>query len=171
VSNFPFGSSVSHPYTSQIHPAHVCPLSGPGTRPGIRPVIQDDQRRNWPSVSWFPVAFRRTGIRLLSRPDPLRNSTSLTVGLPTSTINGWTSTGFPRSPRMRTDRGGCLLYPGAVVSPRPEINLPPGTRCFPTASPTPPSPSFIPGGSQSRGINEGSRDSPVRSSFRPYPPG
>ena len=166
-----FSAGIRVSLSSQAHLPHVSTLSGPGTRPGIRPVIQDGQRRNWPSMPWFPVAFRRTGIRLLSHPVPLRNSASLTVGLPTGTITGWTSTGFPRSPRVRPDRGGCLLYPGAVVSSRPEINLPPGTRCFPAASPTPPSPSFIPGGSQSRGINEGSRHSPVRSSFRPYPPG
>jgi hypothetical protein len=122
-------------------------------------------------VSRFPVAFRRTGIRLLSRPVPLRNSASLTVGLPTVATDGRTSTGFPRFPRVRPDRGGCLLYPGAVVSTRSERNVPTGTRCFAAASPTPPPQPFIPGGSQSRGINGGSRDSPVRSSFRPYPPG
>jgi hypothetical protein len=78
---------------------------------------------------------------------------------------------FPRFPRVRPDRGGCLLYPGAVVSSRPERSVPTGTCCFPAANPKPPPQSFIPGGPQSRGINGGSHNSPVRSSFRPYPPG
>src|SRR5918912_236221 len=45
-------------------------------------------------LPWFPVAFRRTGIRLLSRPLPLRNSASLTVGLPTAQLTVGPQRGF-----------------------------------------------------------------------------
>lgn len=44
--------------------------------------------------------------------------------------------GFPRSTRVRYDRGGCPLYPGAVVSVRANGSGPPGTCRFSTASPT-----------------------------------
>lgn len=101
---------------------------------------------------------------------PPRTSASLTVGLPAATFRGRTSTGFPRCTRMRPDRGGRLLDPGAMVSTRQERNVPTGTRRFPAASPTPPPQQPSAGARQSRGINEGSPDSPVRSSSRPWPP-
>ena len=83
----------------------------------------------------FPVAFRRTGIRLLDHPVPATEF-RLPYGRPTSL--GWTATGFPRCTRMRPDRGGRLLDPGATVSTRREGNVPAGIRRFPAASPTPP---------------------------------
>jgi hypothetical protein len=89
---------------------------------------------------------------------------SLTVGLPTL---GSTATGFLRCTRMRPDRGGRLLDPGA---PRQEGNVSAGIRRFPAASPTPPPKQPSAGARQSRGINEGSPYSPVRSSSRPWPP-
>jgi hypothetical protein len=68
-------------------PDHVSTLSSPGTRPGIRPVIHDDQLEGPALLSWFPAAFRppafaswsscaRPGVGLSSRsayrprPDP-----------------------------------------------------------------------------------------------------
>jgi hypothetical protein len=98
---------------------------------------------------------------------PLRDSASLTVGLPAL---GWTATGLPRCTRMRLDRGGRLLDPGAMVSTRRERNVPAGIRRFPAASPAPPPKQPSAGARQSRGINEGSPYSPVRSSSRPWPP-
>ena len=71
---------------------------------------------------------------------------------------------------MRPDRGGRLLDPGAMVSTRREGNVPAGIRRFPAASPTPPPKQPSAGARQSRGINEGSPYSPVRSSSRPWPP-
>ncbi len=82
----------------------------------------------------------------------------------------WTATGFPRCTRVRPDRDGRLLDPGAMVSPRREGNVPAGIRRFPAASPTPPPQQPSAGARQSRGINEGSPYSPVRSSSRPWPP-
>jgi len=38
-------------------PDHVSALSRPGTRPGIRPVIQDDRLEGAILMSWFPAAF------------------------------------------------------------------------------------------------------------------
>jgi len=119
-------------------------------------------------VSRFPAAFRPPAFAscaILSRRGVLPSSRSAYQPM------GWTSTGFPRSARMSPDRGGCLLDPGAVVPTRSERNIPTSTCRFPAASPTPLPPATIRRGPQSRGINEGSRDSPVRSSSRPYSPG
>ena len=154
-------------FSSQTHLAHVSTLSGPGNcpYPASYPgrLVKGTSHR-------APVSccLSATGIGFLGHPDPPRNSASLTVGLPAT---GWTTTGFPRSARMRPDRGGCLLYPGAVVPTWPERNVPASTRRFPAASPEPLPPSAIRQGPQSRGISEGSRNSPVRSSSRPYSPG
>jgi len=120
----------------------------------------------------FPAALRRAGIRFLDHPvlDHPVPATEFSVphGRPTSL--GWTATGFPRCARMRPDRGGRLLDPGAMVSSQREGNVPAGIRRFPAASPTPPPQQPSAGARQSRGINEGSPDSPVRSSSRPWPP-
>ena len=59
------------------------------------------------------------GIRFLDHPVPLEISAFLTVGLPsTDSRRRGPQPGFPRSARVRHDRGGCPLYPGAVVSSR-----------------------------------------------------
>ena len=75
-----------------------------------------------------------TGIRFLGRPVPARDSAFLTVGLPArQQLSGRTPTGFPRSTRTRYDRGGCPLYPGTAVLPRPT----PNPRPAPAASQRP----------------------------------
>src|SRR4029450_174685 len=78
--------------------------------------------------------------------------------------------GFPRSTRVRPDRGGCPLYPGAVVSTRPDRNDPVGTRCFPAASPATPLQPPITGIRSHETSIKGSQRSPVRSSSRPWLP-
>jgi hypothetical protein len=115
----------------------------------------------------FPSPFGAPAFACWTVLFPLRDSASLTVGLPAL---GWTATGLPRCTRMRPDRGGRLLDPGAMVSTRREGNVPAGIRRFPAASPTPPPKQPSAGARQSRGINEGSPYSPVRSSSRPWPP-
>jgi hypothetical protein len=82
-----------------------------------------------------------------------------------------TPTGLPRSARTSCDRGGRPLYPedgGALPGLRDVLSrrLPlDGGQSFD------PAPASHRQGSASRGINEGSSDSPVRSSPRLWPPG
>jgi hypothetical protein len=112
----------------------------------------------------FPLPFgcRRS---LLGHPIPAEE-----LGPPCGRLTGQdvparTSTGLPRSARVSYDRGGCPLYPddgGAhpglsrVLSRR--LPLPSGQSFTPLQHP-------ILRGCASRGINEGSSNSPVR----PFP--
>ena len=60
-----------------------------------------------------------TGIRFLGilfPPGGFRHSLRLAYR---SAEAARTLSGFPRSARVRNDRGGCLLYSGAAVSSRP----------------------------------------------------
>ena len=122
-------------------------------------------------MSRFPVAFRlpafasrssdaRRGIRLSSRSAyrPARGRAGPRRGY--------------RVPHARAATGvGALYTPGTVVL------LPAGARARPAPAaprrpvPDDPAPTFHPRGCASRGINEGSSNSPVRSSPRPRPPG
>ena len=122
-------------------------------------------------MSRFPAAFRRpaTGVRFSIILFPPRDWAFLTVGLPAQ--GGRTQTGLPRSARTSYDPGG--------------PSIPRGRRCSPRSGgrpqPAPAAPrrlvlqprSNIPscGGLLERGINEGSSNSPVRSSPRLWPPG
>jgi hypothetical protein len=121
-------------------------------------------------VSRLPVAFplpafatrssdARRGVRLSSR--------SAYRARPPAR----TSTGLPRSARTSFDRGGCPLYPedgGAHPGLRDVLSrrLP-----LPSGQSFDPAPASHRQGSASRGINEGSSNSPVRSSPRLRPPG
>ena len=104
VSNLPFGASVSADDSSKAHQAHVSSLSRQAFA-CIQPVIRDSRRRHSPVV---PVSccLSAAGIRFLGLPVPPRDCSFLTIGLPVTAHGAGTSTGFPRSPRMRTDRGG-----------------------------------------------------------------
>jgi hypothetical protein len=75
-----------------------------------------------------------------------------------------TPTGLPRSARTSCDRGGCPLYPedGGALPGRGTCSA--GACRSTAASPDHPAAASHRQGSASRGINEGSRDSPVRSS-------
>jgi hypothetical protein len=101
VSNLPFGSDVSGRSSSQAHLHHVSLLSQPGTRPGIRPVIQG--RLFGGATTSVPVSCRlsATGIRFLGILFPPRDWALLTVGLPTHLEMRRTRTGFPHIARMR----------------------------------------------------------------------
>ena len=91
------------------HPDHVSALPSPGTRPGIRPVMRDDQLEGLVLLSRFPVAFRLPALAFWSSCSRPGSWALLTVGLP---ANGRTPTGFPRFARTSCDRGGCPLYSG-----------------------------------------------------------
>jgi hypothetical protein len=93
--------------STQAHPTHVSTLSGPGST-RIRPVIRGGQRRNRPAAS-VSRRLSAIGIGFLGHPVPAGE-----LGLPHGRLTGRglharTPTGFPRSTRMRYDRGGCPL--------------------------------------------------------------
>jgi hypothetical protein len=69
------------------------------------------------------AVFGMTGVCFLGILFPAEDSAFLTVGLPARPQAARTLTGFPCSARMRYDRGGCLLYSGAVVSSRSTLGL------------------------------------------------
>src|SRR6266545_1999516 len=114
----------------------------------------------------FPSPFGMPALACWTILFPPRSSAPLTLGLP-ATAAGRTSTGLPRCPRVRPNRVGRLLDLGAMVSTRQERSVPAGIRHITAASPEPPPQQPSAGDPQSRGINEGSPYSPVRSSSRP----
>jgi hypothetical protein len=121
-------------FASQAHLSTSAPLSRPGHRaryPASYPATM--AWRSHSRLCWFPVGFRPAGIRFLDILFPPENSALLTVGLPTATRAARTLSGFPCSARMRCDRVGCLLYPGAAVSSRSAQPL----RSAPAASQRP----------------------------------
>src|SRR6266516_2549986 len=68
--------------SSQAHLTHVGTLSGPGTRPDIRPVGSGSPAEEPAHRPGFPVAFRPTGVRFLGHPVPPGSYAFLTVGRP-----------------------------------------------------------------------------------------
>jgi hypothetical protein len=98
--------------SSQAHLTHVSAFAGPG-RARIRSVMRGDQRRCWPSA---PVSrcLSATGVGFLGHPVPAGE-----LGLPHGRLTGRlrvrTSAGFPRSTRVRYDRGGCPLNSGTAM--------------------------------------------------------
>jgi hypothetical protein len=141
----------SHPVSSQLS---WRPLEARGVPPG------------------FPLPFGRW--RSLLGPSCPAGDLRLPYGRPTktSTRRLGPQPGFPRSTRVRYDRGGCPLYPGAVVSTRATRNEPLGTRRFPTASPTALLRQPIDRASAvTRHQPRVHSRSPVRSSPRPWLPG
>jgi len=81
-----------------------------------------------------------------------------------------TSMGLPRSARMSYDRGGCPLYPEDDGAHPGRGTCSTGACRSTAASPSIPATSNPSTGAPLRGINEGSSNSPVRSSPHPQPP-
>ena len=135
VSNLPFGWGGLISISVQ---RLTCPrqrlFRGPGTGPGIQPVIQ--QTMAWRSHSrlcWFPVGFRPPAFASWTSCSRQRIPLSSRSAYRPATRTARTLSGFPCSARMRCDRVGCLLYPGAAVSSRPAQPL----RSAPAASQRP----------------------------------
>jgi hypothetical protein len=122
-------------------------------------------------VSRFPAAFRPPAFASRSSDSRRGAGPSSRSAYRTRQRRARTPTGLPRSARTSCDRDGCPLYPedgGALpgLGDVPSRRLPLlGGQSFH------PAPASHRQGSASRGINEGSRDSPVRSSPRLWPPG
>jgi hypothetical protein len=108
--------------SSQAYLTHVSTLSGPG-RARIRPVMRGGQRRRWSSA---PVSrcLSATGVGFLGHPVPAGE-----LGLPHGRLTGVfrrrTPTGFPRSTRVRYDRGRCPLNSGTAMLSRLTMGVQP----------------------------------------------
>jgi hypothetical protein len=116
-SNLPFGSGGPGRIASPAHLPHVSALSRPGTRPGIRPVMQHPRQEDRDSGAGFLLPFGRRR-SLLGHPVPPGACAPLTIGLPRRPKAARTRAGFPCSARVRRGRG-------RVPS------LPRGPRCLP----------------------------------------
>ncbi len=108
--------------SSQAHLTHVSTLAGPGIA-RIRPVMRGDQRRCWPSA---PVSrcLSATGVGFLGHPVPA-GELGLPYGRLTGRCRARTPAGFPRSTRVRYDRGGCPLNSGTAMLSRLTMGLQP----------------------------------------------
>jgi hypothetical protein len=121
-------------------------------------------------VSRFPVAFGLPAFASRSS-DSRRGVGPSSRSAYRARDRARTPTGLPRSARTSCDRGGCPLYPedgGALPGLRDALSwrLP---LC--RGQSFDPAPASHRQGSASRGIDEGSSDSPVRSSPCLWPPG
>jgi hypothetical protein len=148
-------------------PDHVSALSRPGTSPGIRPVIHGDQLEGLAQLPWFPAAFPLPAFASWS------SFPAEGLGLPHGRLTGHMAgprRGF-HVPHARATTGvGALYTPGTTVLTRAGHDHQPASAAPPRLSPcTPPRPPSM-RGSALRGINEGSSNSPVRSSPRSTPP-
>jgi hypothetical protein len=101
--------------SSQAHLTRVSTLSGPG-RARIRPVMRGGQRRRWPSAA-VSRCLSATGVGFSGHPAPA-GELGLPCGRLTERLRVRTPTGFPRSTRVRHDRGGCPLNSGTAMLSR-----------------------------------------------------
>ena len=126
-------------------PDRVSALPGPGTRPGIRPVIRHGQRR---ASHHVPVSccLSATGIRFSVTLFPPGNWAFLTVGLPGTTCVPGPRRGFHVSHLRDTTGVGALSTPGTAVlsltgcraRPAPAASqrpVPAPRTCIPPAGP------------------------------------
>jgi hypothetical protein len=109
VSSLSSGSDVIDLLLFTGSPDRVSPLSRPGTRPGIRPVIHNRQLEGWRSGRGFPLPFGHRH-SLLGHPSPAKESSPPHGRLAGPEVR--TLTGFPRSAHTSCDRGGRPLCPG-----------------------------------------------------------
>jgi hypothetical protein len=171
ASNLSSGSGAPIIFLSTDSPDHVSALSRRTTRVRIRPVMRDDRPEEAAIPSRFPVAFplpafaswpsdARRGIRLSSR------------------------SAYRARPRARPDLDGVTAFRTHELRPGWVPSIPRGRRCSSRPEDVPdrrlplyhgqsfdPAPTSHLRGRALRGINEGSSDSPVRSSPRPQQPG
>jgi hypothetical protein len=150
------------------HLTRVSALSGPGTRPGIRPVIPGPSAEG--PVFPVPVSccLSAAGIGLVG-------SSCSRQGTGPSSRSAYRA--------LRPDPDGVTTFRACEIRPGWVPSLPRGRRCSPRPDAVPgrrlplpsgqslhPAPASHRRGSVLRGINEGSRDSPVRPAPRLWPP-
>jgi hypothetical protein len=124
----------------------------------IRPVIQQPPPGAAGSPSWFPVAFRPTGVRFLGILFPPGTSASLTVGLPARHNDGpGPCRGFHVPHASDTAGIGCPLYPGDGGVHTDVVHQRPPPAASQRLGPCLPGMTTRPGQSLSRGISKDSR--------------
>jgi hypothetical protein len=160
ASNLPTRAGATNVFTPKAH----LPTSAPfrvRAAARIRPVIHDDVDGGADQeLPWFPVAFRPPAFASRVILFPPGTSACLTVGLPDSHCR---------------DPDGVSTFHTSEIRPGRVPSLPRGRRCPPRPDAVPDRRLPLPNGQslhpattthrrshESRGINEGSRDSPVR---------
>ena len=113
MSNLSLGWGVCFCFVSKAHLSTWAPLSGPGTRPGIRPVIHRPSGRSSRYCGLrFPAAFPPPAFASWTPCPARRSSAPIAVGLPPQArIPAHlprTLAGFTRFPRVRTGPGRAL---------------------------------------------------------------
>jgi hypothetical protein len=162
ASNLPVGSGVVVIFSSLAHLTASARAFAPGHHArypaGYAGRLPGGGR---PSRPGFPLRFRCRR-SLLGHPIPGGE-----LGLRHGRLTGDAGprTGLPRSARTSCDRGGCPLYPEDGGAHPGQGTCSAGACRSMAASPDHPAPASHRQGSASRGINEGLRDSPVRSSL------
>ena len=134
VSNLSFGSGAQGPLRFTGSPVHVsAPFEAraPARYPASYPATT--AWRSHSRLCWFPVGFRPPAFASWTSCSRQRIPLSSRSAYRPATRAARTLSGFPCSARMRCDRVGCLLYPGAAVSSRPAQPL----RSAPAASQRP----------------------------------
>ena len=135
VSNLSFGSGAQGPHS--LHRL-TCPRQHPFEARAPGPVSgqlssNDGLEEPVTRLCWFPVGFRPPAFASWTSCSRQRIPPSSRSAYRPATRAARTLSGFPCSARMRCDRVGCLLYPGAAVSSRPAQPL----RSAPAASQRP----------------------------------
>jgi hypothetical protein len=169
ASNLSFGSGLRSSSSPRAHLTASARVRARAPRPGIRPVIRHDRLEGPTIRRGFPSPFGRRH-SLLGHPVPAEE-----LGPPCGRLTGHPIAPGPRRgyrvPHARAATGvGAPSTPRTAVLPLPSrlldrrLPLRNGQSLHPAALP-------IDRALASRGINEGSRNSPVRSSPRLWPPG
>jgi hypothetical protein len=136
ASNLPIGSDSTFIACSQAHLTHVSALSGPGTSPYPASYPAATGGGAGRAATGFPVAFRRTGIRLLGHRSPAED-----LGLPCGRLTDPYRVGPQRGCHVAheqdtTGQDACFT-PGTVVRTQPTVGLRPAPaasqRLVPTA--------------------------------------
>src|SRR5512144_739109 len=128
VSNLSFGSGAQGPLRFTGSPVHVSAsfeARALGLVSASYPATT--ARRSHSRLCWFPVGFRPPAFASCTPCSRQRIPLSSQSAYRPATRAARTLSGFPCSARMRCDRVGCLLYPGAAVSSRPAQPLLSGT--------------------------------------------
>ena len=174
VSNVPLGSPGPRPRCSRAHLPTSAPFRARPLWVGIRPVPHDQPPGAAANAALGPVAFRRTGIRLLGILSRRWVSAPLTIGLPRRPLVEVTTRDPDEVSTFRAckhDRGGCPLYPEARGVPTIGSGSP-IAACRLHQRPGPTTRIFVP--SLRAFCDEASAGvhwrSPVRSSPRPVAP-
>jgi len=136
-------------------PDHVSSLSRPGTRPGIRPVIHDDQLEALALLPWLPAAFRLPAFAFWS--SCARRGVELSLRSADRPSRGTRGPrrGFHVSHAQAATGVGALYIPGTTVLIQTDHDHRPAPVASQRPVPTPRHHDPSERGSASRDINQG----------------